>query len=169
MKKTLIAAALLLAAGSVFAQQQGTIDFKEETCFPGGEMPLIKVVTHDEGTLRAYFRKVGTADWCSVDGMNEHGLSNIILPKFEMGEEIEYYFIVLQGDRVMAKSPKLYRSKAIDHCESPVARHTMLLTLQCLPPVQNPMASSLAAGYAAKSNTPHNVSPEQPTSTNSKQ
>jgi len=163
MKKSLIAAAFLLVAGTVFAQQQGTIDYKEVTCLPGGEMPLLMVKTHDEGTLRAYFRKVGTADWCSVDGINEEGISNVILPKFNIGEEIEYYFIVLQRDRVMAKSPKLYRAKALDHCDTPVARHTMLLTLNCLPPSQNPMASSLAAGYAVKSNPPHNVSPESPT------
>src|ERR1051325_3301935 len=162
MKKTLIAVALFLAAASVFAQQQGTIDFKETACIPGGEMPLMTVTTHDEGTLRAYFRKVGTADWCSVDGINKHGVADIILPKFENGEEIEYYFVVLDGDRVMAKSPKLYRSKALDHCDSPAARHTMLLTLQCLPPAQNPMASSLAAVYAAKSSEPHPVSPESP-------
>jgi len=164
MKTSLIAAALLLASATVFAQQQGTIEHKEVTCLPGGEMALLQVKTHDEGTLRVYFRKVGTADWCSVDGINESAISNVILPKFNIGEEIEYYFIVLQKDRVMAKSPKLYRAKALDHCETPAARHTMLLTLNCLPPTQNPLADSLAAGYNVKSYPPHNVSPESPAS-----
>lgn len=163
MKKTIITAALLLVAASAFAQQQGTIDYKEEACVPGGEMPLMEVQTHDDGILRAYFRRVNSADWCSVDGMNAGVASNVILPKFDTGLEIEYYFVVLQKDRVVAKSPKLYRTKVMTHCDSPVARHTMMLTLECLPPAQNPMASSLAAGYAAKTNgNPNNVSPESP-------
>jgi len=165
MKKTVIAVALVLVAAAAFAQKQGTIEHKPEACVPGGEMPLMKVVTHDDGVLRSYFRRFGATDWCSVDGLNAGIASNVILPKFEKGDEIEYYFVVLQKDRIMAKSPQIYRTKATEQCDSPVARHNNLITLECLPPVQNPVASSLAAGYNATANTPNQVSPESPSIT----
>ncbi len=161
MKRFLFAAALL-ACIPAFAQQQGTIEYKPETCIVGDEMPVFRVVTHDQGILRAFFRRVNTTDWCSVDGENRNAYSNITLPKFLAGDEIEYYFIVLKGDEVVAKSPRIYRTKAMEHCDAPYARHALILTLECLPPSQNPMASSLAAAYSTRITEPTPASPETP-------
>jgi len=164
MKRLLFAAVALFVCAPLFAQQQGTIEFTPESCIVGDEMPLFKVVTHDEGVLRAYFRRVNTTDWCSVDGQNRNSYSTVTLPKFVTGDEIEYYFIVLKGDEVVAKSPKIYRSKAMDHCDSPYNRHALVLTLECLPPSQNPLASSIAAAYSTRITSPTPGSPETPSS-----
>ncbi len=164
MKRSLFVAATLLACAPAFAQQQGTIDFKPEACIVGDEMPVFRVATHDAGVLRAFFRRVNTTDWCSVDGENRGAYSTITLPKFVPGDEVEYYFIVLKGDEVVAKSPRIYRSKATEHCDSPYNRHALVLTLECLPPSQNPLASSLAAAYSTRITTPAPLTPETPTS-----
>jgi len=163
MKRFLIAAALFACAAPLFAAgQQGTIDYKPQSCIVGDEMPLFQVETHDDGILRAYFRRVNTTDWCYVDGENRNSYSTITLPKVLPGNEIEYYFIVLKGDEVVAKSPKIYRAKAMDHCDAAFNRHALVLTLECLPPSQNPMANSLAAAYSARVTHPRPDSPEKP-------
>ena len=163
MKRLLFAAVALLAAAPLFAQRQGTIDYKPGSCIVGDEMPVFRVETHDEGTLRAYFRRVNTTDWCSVNGENRQAYSTVTLPKFVPGDEIEYYFIVLKGDEVVAKSPRIYRVKATDHCDAMFNRHALVLTLECLQPAQNPLASSLAAAYATQITKPAPASPERPT------
>ena len=109
-------------------------------------MPIMQVETADEGLLRAYFRRQGATDWCFVDGKNLGKVSQITLPKFDPNETIEYYFIVLDGKRIVAKSPKIYNAKNEHHCDAPYARHAIMLTLECLPPGTNPMS----AAYAAK-------------------
>lgn len=162
MKRLLFAIAVLFACASAFAQKQGTIDYKPESCIVGDEMPVFRVSTHDEGILRAFFRRVNTTDWCAVDGQNHNANSTVTLPKFVTGDEIEYYFIVLKGDEVVAKSPRIYRAKATDHCDAPYNRHALILTLECLPTAQNPLASSLAAAYATQITTPTPASPERP-------
>ena len=98
----------------------------------------------------------------AVDGDNRNSYSTVTLPKFVTGDEIEYYFIVLKGDEVVAKSPKIYRARATEHCDAPYNRHALILTLECLPPSQNPMASSLAAAYATQITSPVPASPEKP-------
>ena len=162
MKRLLFAAAALLTCAPVFAQQQGTIDYKPESCIVGDEMPLFRVSTHDDGILRAFFRRVNTTDWCSVDGDNHNANSTVTLPKVVPGDEIEYYFIVLKGDEVVAKSPRIYRARATEHCDAPYNRHALIMTLECLPASQNPLASSLAAAYATQITKPGPASPERP-------
>lgn len=162
MKTTLIAAAIAFATTAVFGQQQATIEHHPSECVQAEEMPLMLVTTHEKGTLRAYFRKVGSTDWCSVDGFNDGAASRVVLPKVDPGDQLEYYFVVLDKDRILAKSPRIYQTKAIENCPTPFARHSMLITLTCLPPSQNPVASSMAAGYQAKTATPNNISPESP-------
>lgn len=161
MKRLLFAAALL-AAAPLFAAQQGTIEYTPDSCIVGDEMPVFRVVTHDNGILRAYFRRVNTTDWCSVDGENRNSYSVVTLPKFITGDEIEYYFVVINGREIVAKSPKIYRARAMEHCDTPYARHALILTLECLPPAQNPMASSIAAAYATQITTPAPATPEKP-------
>src|SRR5262249_13906563 len=79
--RILIAATLLLAAVSASPQQQGTIEHTPISCIVGGELPMMMVSTVDDGVLRAYFRRLGTVDWCSVDGKNLGKASNVILPR----------------------------------------------------------------------------------------
>src|SRR5207253_3150882 len=91
--------------------------------------------------------------------------SNVVLPRFDVGTDIEYYFVVLKGKQVVAKSAQIYRTKATSKCDSPFARHSINLVMECLPPAQNPIASAMNAGYHTQStsvdNTPRQ-SPEKP-------
>jgi hypothetical protein len=163
--RILISAALLLVAATASPQQQGTIEHTPLSCIIGGELPMMMVSTVDDGLLRAYFRRLGTVDWCSVDGMNLGKASNVILPRFDVGTNIEYYFVVLKGRQVIAKSPEIYKTKATARCDSPFARHAINLVMECLPPSQNPIASALGAGFHTKSTTVDQAprqSPEKP-------
>ena len=123
-------------------------------------MPMMMVSTVDDGLLRSYFRRTGTVDWCSVDGKNLGKASNVIMPRFDVGTDIEYYFVVLKGREVIAKSVQIYRTKATEKCQSPFARHAINLTMECLPPGQNPVATALNAGYHTQS-TPDDRTPRQ--------
>lgn len=172
MKKTgLLFAALLLAAVAAYTQQPPTvpqappsIDHTPGTCVMGGEMPVFNVAVNRDGVLRAFFRRVGSTDWCSVDGTNNLRLSTVTLPKFEIGDEFEYYFVLIDNKRIIAKSPQIYHTKAEAFCDAPFTRHATLVTMQCLPPGSNPMATAAGAGLALQTNTtPGVVSPEKPT------
>jgi hypothetical protein len=163
--RILICAALLLVAVAASPQQQGTIEHAPEACILGGELPMMMVSTVDDGLLRAYFRRTGTVDWCSVDGKNLGKASKVILPRFDVGTDIEYYFVVLKGRQVVAKSPQIYRTKATEKCDSPFARHSINLVMECLPPGQNPVASALNSGFQSlkvKPGKPPVQSPEKP-------
>ena len=124
------------------------------------------VSTADDGLLRAYFRRVNATDWCSVDGKNLGKASSVIFPRFDIGIEFEYYFVVLHGKQVVAKSPVIYHVKAVEHCEAPIARHSAALVMECAPAGQNPLPSALNAGYHAQTtenpNPPPVQSPEKP-------
>jgi hypothetical protein len=160
-----ICAALLLVAANATPQQQGTIEYTPQQCILGGELPMLMVSTVDDGLLRAYFRRLGTVDWCSVDGKNLGKASNVILPRFEIGTDIEYYFVILKGKEVIAKSPQIYRTRAMEKCDAPFARHAINLTMECLPPGQNPVATAMNAGYHTTSTTEDKTprqSPEKP-------
>ena len=154
--------AFAMCAVAAFGAQPGVIDHNPPGCMLEGEMPIMNVETADNGILRAYFRRQGATDWCFVDGRNLGKVSQVTLPKFDNGEEIEYYFVVIDGRRVVAKSPRIYNAKNDHHCEAPFARHAIMLTLECLPPGTNPI--SMAAGYAAKTviGKPPKLSPEKP-------
>ena len=158
-------AILLCSAATVSAQQQGTIIHTPEGCVLGGELPMMMVTTADDGLLRAYFRRLGTIDWCSVDGHNLGKASNVIFPRFSIGTDLEYYFVVLKGKQVVAKSPVIYRTRAMQHCDAPFARHAINLVMECLPPGQNSIATALNSGFHAQDTTPGKPrvqSPEKP-------
>jgi hypothetical protein len=162
--RILLTLAFAMSAVAAFGVPPGSIDHNPAGCMLLGEMPIMHVETADQGVLRAYFRRQGSTDWCFVDGKNLGKVSQVTLPKFDPNESIEYYFIVLEGKRVVAKSPKIYNARNEVHCDAPFARHAIMLTLECLPPGTNPI--SMSAGYAAKTiigGPP--VSPEKPTQT----
>ena len=165
MKTAIIAAALLVVAAFGVGQEQG-IDFTPIACVRAGEMPVLQPRLSQPGDLRAFFRRVNTTDWCSVEGRNEGALSSVTLPKFDAGDEIEFFFLLLDGKRVVARSPQIYRVKVSERCDTPVARHVIMLTMDCSAGGSNGIASSIGAGYAAKRSQstgfPQPASPDRP-------
>jgi hypothetical protein len=114
------------------------------------------------GELRAYFRHVNSTEWCSVDGVNDGKLSTVTMPKFEIGDEIEYFFVLLDGKKVIAKSPEIYRTKNTNGCESPTARHLSSFAVDCGVNT-NAIGNATSAGAAVFGrHKPEPASPERP-------
>jgi hypothetical protein len=145
----IVTAAALLAATFAGAQETKapTLKYTPSACMKGGELPLLQIQVEGEGELRGYFRRTNTTDWCSVEGENIGPLSRIVLPKFEDGEEIEYFFVLLDGRRVAARSPRIYRASVAADCQTASARHIIRLSMSCGEDVQA-VPTSLGAGYA---------------------
>jgi hypothetical protein len=162
MKRTIFAAALVFAAVAATAQP-GRIDHTPILCLRGGEMPVLQVEVEDKGILRAYFRRTNSTDWCSVEGTNMGKLSSVTLPKFDFNDEIEYFFVIINGKKIIAKSPQIYRVKATDSCDTPWARHTIMVIMDCTETGPGSIPSSLGAGYAVKSSKLPEGSPSTPT------
>ena len=165
MKTPLLAVALAAAAALTAGAQQPNkpaLTFVPVSCIKAGELALLQVDVAAKGELRAYFRRVNTTDWCSVEGTNEGPLSRVVLPRFENGDEIEYFFVLLQSNRVVARSPRFYRSHVNGTCESPFARHVIRMVMNCSPE-ESAIPSSIAAGTAL-SDDPElpDVSPWEP-------
>lgn len=147
MKSRLFAAvAIACVALTSSAEVKNGIDHAPPSCIRGGELPLLQVKTSAKGELRGYFRRINTTDWCSVEGTNEGPLSRVVLPKFENGDEIEYFFVLLDGSRVTARSSRIYRTRVTAECQSAFARHILRLTMNCGDDAQA-IPSSLGAGY----------------------
>ena len=134
MKSRLLAAVALACVAwttSTSAEVKNGIEHTVPGCVRGGELPLLQVSTTGKGELRGYFRRINTTDWCSVEGTNDGPLSRVVLPKFENGDEVEYFFILLDGTRVVARSPRIYRVRVNGECETAFARHILRLSLSC--------------------------------------
>lgn len=147
---TLIAASLLLTAGLSAQDKQvkkASMQYSPITCIKGGELPLLQVNIEGDGELRSYFRRLNSTDWCSVEGTNDGPLSRVVLPKFEAGDEIEYFFVLIEGRRVVARSPHIYRARVNAECNLPFARHIMQLALSCGDEAQA-IPAATAAGYS---------------------
>jgi hypothetical protein len=144
-RRVLFAAALALAAFGASAETL-RIDYRPVSCMRGGELPVLQMNVEGEGELRAYFRRVNTTDWCSVEGTNDGPLSRIVLPKFDTGDEIEYFIVLIQGMRVVVRSPRIYRAAVTNECESAFARHIIKVSLTC-GDEPNGIPTSMYAGY----------------------
>ena len=142
-----IFAAAVLAAAVVNGETQSMINYKPVNCMRGGELPVLQMQIEGKGELRAYFRRINTTDWCSVEGVNDGPLSRIVLPKFDTGDEIEYFIVLIDGRRVVARSPRIYRAKITANCETAWARHIIKIGLSCGED-QTGIPSSLGAGYS---------------------
>lgn len=169
MKSRLFAAvAFTCAALIASAEVKNGIEHMPLSCIRGGELPLLQVKTTGEGELRGYFRRINTTDWCSVEGTNEGPLSRVVLPKFENGDEIEYFFVLIDGVRVVGRSPRIYRTRVTAECQSPSARHLIRLTMNCGDDAQA-IPSSLGAGYLLGDKiirgNPPTISPDEPVPT----
>jgi hypothetical protein len=159
---TLFAASLLLIAGAAFAQPGDPIDYTPVGCLHGGESTILQLAVTEKGELRCYFRHVNSTEWCSVEGQNLGKLSTVVLPKFEVGDEIEYFFVLLNGKQVMAKSPEIYRAKNTTGCETNIARHSTAFTIDCGMGAAGIPASNAAAMALGVAGIPPRVSPDRP-------
>lgn len=166
MKSRLLAAvAVACVALTTGAQLKSGIDHSPTACIRSGELALLQVQTTSKGELRGYFRRINTTDWCSVEGTNDGPLSRVVLPKFETGDEIEYFFVLIDGVRVVGRSPRIYRTRVTAECQSAFARHLIRLTMNCGDDAQA-VPSSLGAGYLlgdkiVRGNPPQ-ISPDLP-------
>jgi hypothetical protein len=145
--RTFAVIATLLLTTASFAAEKVSMAYNPIACIKSGELPLLQVSLEGEGELRSYFRRINTTDWCSVEGTNAGPLSRVVLPKFETGDEIEYFFVLIQGRRVVARSPHIYRVRVNAECGLPYARHIQRLALSCGQDAQG-IPSSMGAGYA---------------------
>ena len=161
--RTLALAFLTLVALAANGQRSSfSIDYRPVTCVRGGELPVLQMNVTGQGQLRAYFRRINTTDWCSVEGVNDGPLSRIVLPKFDNGDEIEYFMVLLDGRRVLARSPRIYRARVSSECEAPFARHIERIALMCGDDGTG-IPASMGAGYSMKeSKEPCVVSPDSP-------
>lgn len=167
MARSLLAAVLtLVLVDFASAQTRHALQFTPVACIKAGELPLLQLHVAGKGELRSYFRRINSTDWCSVEGVNDGPLSRVVLPKFEPGDEIEYFFVLLDGRRVVARSPRIYRSRVSLECELPFARHVTRLALSCGED-QQALPSAMVAGYSLDSELidgdPELQSPDRPT------
>ena len=169
MKKSLLAVVVASLALSADAQVRSAVDHTPISCVRAGELPLLQVRATGKGELRGFFRRVNSSDWCSVIGLNDGALSRVVLPKFENGDEIEYFFVLTEGIRVIGRSPRIYRVGVANSCETAFARHVLPLSMNCGPNEQV-VPSSHSAGYMIGDQQideePPPISPEGPNSGN---
>jgi hypothetical protein len=160
MRRPLLAGALILSlALPAFGAGRASIAYVPVECIRGGELPLLQVNVRGEGELRAYFRRINTTDWCSVEGVNEGPLSRVVLPKFEDGDEIEFFFVLIDGRRVVARSPQIFRTRVTSGCETAWARHILRLALSCGQDAEA-IPSAVSAGQAVDEELIDDVPPQ---------
>jgi hypothetical protein len=169
MKSRLLAAVVLACAALTSSAQVKTgVDHSPIACIRAGELPLLQVTTSTKGELRGYFRRINTTDWCSVEGTNDGPLSRVVLPRFEAGDEIEYFFVLIDGVRVVGRSPRIYRTRVTNECQTASARHLIRLTMNCGDDAQG-IPSSLGAGFLMGDDiirgNPPQISPDEPVTT----
>ena len=165
MKRILILSSLLILALSAGGQQpseQPYIKFTPVSCLRAEQHPILTLDVQGKGDLRAYFRRVGTADWCMVSGENRGKISTIMFPAFDSSAQIEYFFLLLDGKRVVARSPQIYRSTASKDCGENTARHMLLMTIDCGHTTAGSTGNALGAGYAIESTSVSDVSQSNP-------
>ncbi|HVG25617.1 MAG TPA: hypothetical protein VND45_15775 [Thermoanaerobaculia bacterium] len=163
--RALAAAALAIAALSVSAEVKNGLNHTPVSCVRAGELPLLQIDATGKGELRGYFRRINTTDWCSVEGTNDGPMSRVVLPKFENGDEIEYFFVLIDGVRVVSRSPRIYRVRVSNECDTAFARHIIRMTMNCGEDAQA-IPSSLGAGYMVDDEivegNPPVISPDRP-------
>ena len=156
------ASVLLTVASPASAQLNSALEHTQGSCVRAGELPLLQVTTDREGELRGYFRRINTSDWCSVIGTNDGPLSRVVLPKFEAGDEIEYFFVLVEGSRVVLRSAQIYRTRVTAQCDTAWARHLTRLTMNCSEENQV-LPNALSAGFLIPGNDdPPYASPDRP-------
>jgi hypothetical protein len=152
MKRLLLPIVLLVAATAT--AQQAPIQHTPATCMRADQNTVLTVDLASKGTPRAYFRREGATYWCWVEGTRLGQKATFVLPKFESGPIIEYYFVTVdEHDVVTGKSKEIYRVPSADHCDAVVARHLEYVLTHCEGGI-GAVGSALGAGLAIHSATP---------------
>ena len=156
------AVALLFVAGSSSAfAQSARIDHTPLPCLRGGRVYALNVATPAAGELRLFYRKSNTT-WCSIVGVNRRDTSYVALPKLNDGDELEYFFVLVDKNRVIARSPEIYHVRVSDRCDSTPLRAMDTPPTECSEQT-NIMGAANAAAYALPvTGEPQPASPDQP-------
>ena len=157
--------AVACVALTTSAEVKNGIDHQPMGCVRAGELPLMQVKTTGKGELRGYFRRINTTDWCSVEGTNEGPLSRVVLPKFDNGDEVEYFFVLIDGTKVVGRSARIYRTRVTNECQSPSARHLIRLTMNCGDDAQaipSAVSAGILLGDEIVRGNPPQISPDEP-------
>jgi len=163
MKSSATLLIILLLAPSVVFGKQLEIEHRRPSCLPSEQSPYITAIVRSEGTPRLYFRKRGTSDWCSVDGVKTREVATFVLPSFEKNLEIEYYIATISDDgRITGRSPVLYRVTTSDTCNNAVARHVGLVITACSEGGPGDIGTALGAGYMMQEGKSAEISPSVP-------
>jgi hypothetical protein len=169
MRSWAFLAALSLATASVAfaADTDELIKYAPVSCVVADQLPVLKLDIQTPGELRAYYKFVNTTEWCWVQGNNIGPISTIVLPKFRPGQSIEYFFVVLKGKRIIAKSKVTYRLSATNHCDTLVARHSLGFAVDCGHEVSGGANSVVAANSFQPKDyvEPPHISPDTPVGT----
>ncbi|HEX7706695.1 MAG TPA: hypothetical protein VF701_09595 [Thermoanaerobaculia bacterium] len=161
----LLTTALLAQSTPPLGRTKLAVEHTPNACVRASELPLMQVGVTGEGELRGYFRRVNTSDWCSVEGVNDGPFSRVVFPRFDAGDEFEYYFVLLDGSRVVAKSPRIFRARVTGDCETAWARHVMRMSVSCGDDaVGASTAAALVIGSDEVDEPPTPGSPDSPTS-----
>lgn len=163
MRKPLFAAFVFVLIAITGVAQQPAVDHMPPECIRAGQMPVLQAVTNQPGEVRVYFRMVGASDWCYVVANNSLGnYTNAVLPRFENGVEIEYFFVLLKGAQIIARSPQVFHVRASERCDGITARNSLTLAMECSPNSANSIPASLGAGYAVRNAAVIDGSPSAP-------
>lgn len=155
------AVALLLVSGSTVYAQSSRIDHAPLPCLRGGRAYALSVATPAAGELRLFFRK-SNSTWCSVVGTNRRDTSFVALPTLKDGDELEYFFVLVEKNRVIARSPEMYRVRVSDRCDSMPLRSIDTPPSECSEQT-NILGAANAAAYALPvTGEPQPGSPDQP-------
>jgi hypothetical protein len=156
-----IAVALLLSSGSAVYAQSARIDHTPLPCLRGGRVYALAASTPAAGELRLFYRKSNTT-WCSVVGTNRRDTSFVPLPKLADGDELEYFFVLVEKNRVIARSPEIYHVRVSDRCDSLPLRNMETPPSECTEQT-NMIGAANAAAYALPvTGEPQPGSPDQP-------
>lgn len=162
MKRTTAFFAMLLAVPSLSFAQQIDIEHESPACLRSGENPYMTAKVHSSGTPRMYFRRQGTADWCSVDGVRVNVDTRFVLPEFENDFQLEYYIATIDDGRITGRSASLYRTRTSSRCDGSVARHSALILPICSEGGAGDIGTALGAGYMLQEQEETELSPSEP-------
>ena len=124
----LLASLLLTATLPLVGQPK--IEHTSPSCLRAGRVYVFNVTTPSEGELRLFYRKTN-GTWCSVIGSNHRANSFVAVPRLNDGDELEYFFVLLNKNQVIARSPVLYRIRANERCETMPLRVLETPPLDC--------------------------------------
>lgn len=154
MRKSLMVVVLLSLAAPLFAQQQGVVDHTEVGCLTPDRNTIVTARVTTVGMPRAFYRRAGTEDWCSVDGVRMRNVATMALPSFQHGVEVEYFIITIDNNVVTGRTPSMYRVPVRRDCGAPTMDDGETLITNCPPPGAGNLGSVLGAGYMLQRATP---------------